>query len=91
MNRSDWILGGGILIQYKSTAWATWQTMVSVIERKIRRGLYRHTSCIALHFMVSHRCYVFYTLEARPSTSTLTLLVWSGTEPAVSPKRAVYV
>lgn len=55
--------------------------MVSVIERKIRRGLYRHTSCIALHFMVSHRCYVFLHIGGKTihQHTHFTGVVWNGT------------
>lgn len=46
---------------------------------------------IVLHFIVLHRCYNFYKLKARPSTSKrfrLALLRWSQTQHTISPRYA---
>lgn len=56
-------------------------------------------NCTSLpHFIVLHWCYIFYKLEARPSTRKkhhnllfimiLSLLLWSGAKPELSPRHA---
>lgn len=86
------LIKGEFICSSASACWGTQAPKVANYKAGSRRDI---PHFIALDFPALHRCCMFYKAKARPSSSKkittcfiaiLTLLRWSGTKPALSPK-----